>query len=182
MTKRGARASGTGVPREVSCIWASSVEVDVQPTLERARPTCRALFSSGRFVRERARVGPRHWPRIRKQFLARNFVSAIWPSCRGARTLAVRESAVVRSTTPCSTSLNAWPARPRPSLATPQGASKLAPCTALAARRAASACAYLHPNPLAPCRWHTLRDRKWLDSRDRPHAASHCADNSVGQS
>jgi hypothetical protein len=30
---------------------------DVQPTLEQARPSCRAFFSSGRFVRERACVG-----------------------------------------------------------------------------------------------------------------------------
>ena len=41
-------------------------------------------FSSGRFVRERARVGPRPWSRIRKQFLARGFALAAWPSWRPA--------------------------------------------------------------------------------------------------
>ena len=53
------------------------------------------LFSSGRFVHERARVGPRPWSRIRKQFLARDFVLATWPSCRGTRKLAASELAVV---------------------------------------------------------------------------------------
>ena len=41
--------------------------------------------SSGRFVRQRARVGPRPWSRFRKQLPARSFVLTAWPSCRGPR-------------------------------------------------------------------------------------------------
>ena len=110
VTKRGASTSGTGVPCEVSAFGVSGR--DVQPTLEPARPSCRAV-SSGRFLEQRARVGPRPWSRIRKQLRARGFVLTAWSSCRGPRRSAASESAVVPSTTPGSPSSNAWPARPR---------------------------------------------------------------------
>ena len=67
----------------------------------------------------RSSAGSR-WPQalaqIRKQFLARSFVLAAGPSCRGPRQLVASELAVVPSATPGSPSSNAWPARPRHAL------------------------------------------------------------------
>ena len=92
---------------------------------------------------------------------------ATWSSCRGPRSLAASESAVVPFTTPGSPSLNAWPARPR----------RLGPATAcvrpdsahFVACRAAFACARALSTELDHGRWHCLRDRKGLDSQDRRH-------------
>jgi hypothetical protein len=110
MTQRGASTSGMGVPREVSEIgreWQGS------PAHPGASPAIVPGCSSGRFLEQRARVGPRLWSRNRQRLRARSFVLTAWSSCGGPRRSAASESAVVPSTTSGSPSSNAWPARPR---------------------------------------------------------------------
>ena len=80
-------------------------------------PLSKPGYRAGPFKRPvHSSVGSR-WPQalsqVCKQLRVRGFVLATWPSCRGPRQPAVTELAVVPPTTPCSPSLNAWPARPR---------------------------------------------------------------------
>ena len=111
MTRRGARASGSGVPCEVSCNWRELEGMSSPPLSEPGHRAGLFFQTAGSFVNRLA--CPRPWYRIRKHFLARKSVLAAWPSCRGTRELAASELAVVLSTTPCSRTQNAWPVRPR---------------------------------------------------------------------
>ena len=104
---------------------------DVQPTLERARPSCRALFSSGRFDRERARVG--------REALVQDPQAVPCEELRLGDLVILSRPAVARGERigggPIHharlTELERLAGPSAPSLATPQIASELTPCTLL---------------------------------------------------
>ena len=159
-----------GCSREVSCICASGR--DVQPALERARPTCRALFSSGRFDRERACVG--------REALVQDPQAVPCEELRLGDLVILSRPAVARGERigggPIHharlTELERLAGPSAPGLVPPQLAFDLTPAHFVACR-AAYARARASSTELDHGRWHTPRDRKGLNSQDRSQLLHH---------
>jgi hypothetical protein len=82
----------------------------VQPTLEQARRSCWVIRAAGS-LKSGLALTPGSDPESASSFPWGGFVSAVWSSCLWPVVVRGEELAVALSTTPNSTSANAWPAR-----------------------------------------------------------------------